>query len=121
MRLLDDINILASRIRHLRNSKGWTQNRLAQEINIHPTYISRIESCEKTPTVYIISRIAEVLEVKVYELFMDFEDLEKPDYKRRKIINIVKESHPSYIDIYFPLINALDKERRRKRNRIKCS
>ena len=108
-------SILANRIRIVRNSRGWTQSRLALEINVHPTYISRIESCHKIPTVYMISRIADVFEIEAYELLLDDGKLTSPDYKKNKIINILKESSPSNIDIYFPLISALHKDRKRKR------
>jgi len=108
-------SILASRIRTIRNSKGWTQSRLALEINVNPAYVSRIESCKKIPTVYMISRIAEAFEVEEYELLLDDAKLASPDYKKNKIINILKESSPSNINIYFPLISALHKDRKRKR------
>ncbi len=85
------------------------------EINVHPTYVSRIESCKKIPTVYMISRIAEALEVDTYELLLNDEKLSSYDYKKKKIINIVKESSPANIKIYFPLINALHKDRKRKK------
>jgi len=107
--------ILANRIRTIRNSRGWTQSRLALEINVHPAYISRIESCKKIPTVYMISRIAEAFEVDEYELLLDDEKLISPDYKKNKIINILKESSRSNVNIYFPLINALHKDRKRNR------
>jgi len=108
-------SILSSRIRTIRNSKGWTQSRLASEINVHSTYVSRIESCKKIPTVYMISRIADVFDIEAYELLLDDSKLVSSDYKKNKIINILKESSPSNINIYFPLINALHKERRRNR------
>ena len=110
-------SILANRIRTIRNSRGWTQQRLAEEINVHPTYISRIESCKKLPTVYIINRIAEIFEIEAYELLLSDEKLGSADYKKKKIINILKESSPGYMNIYFPLISALDKERKKKRHK----
>jgi transcriptional regulator with XRE-family HTH domain len=106
-------SILANRIRVIRNSKGWTQQRLALEINVHPTYISRIESCNKLPTLYIISRIAEVFDVEAYELLLEDEKLDTSDYKKKKIISILKESSPTNIGIYYPLISALHKERKK--------
>lgn len=117
MNIAKDSSILAHRIRAIRNSKGWTQIRLAEEINVHPTYISRIESCKKLPTFYIISRIAEALEVAIYELLIDDEKIESSDYKRKKIINIVRESSTANINIYFPLINALHKEHKRSKKK----
>jgi len=115
MSIAEVSSILANRIRTIRNSKGWTQIRLATEINVHPTYISRIESCKKLPTLYLLSRIADVFEIKAYELLLDDAQLNTPDYKKHKIINILKESSLSSINIYYPLINALHKERKIKR------
>ena len=110
-------SIVANRIRTIRNSRGWTQLRLAKEVNIHPTYISRIESCKKLPTLYMISRIAEALKVESYELLLDDKKLSSSDYKKKKIINILKESSPGYMNIYFPLISALDKERKKTKRK----
>jgi len=115
MSIAEDSSILANRIRTIRNSRGWTQLRLAEEVNVHPTYISRIESCKKLPTFYMISRIAEALEVESFELLLDDKKLSSYDYKKKKIINIVKESSPANISIYFPLIKALDRDRRKKK------
>nr|MBU1328374.1 helix-turn-helix transcriptional regulator [Candidatus Omnitrophota bacterium] len=117
MSIANDSSILANRIRTIRNSKGWTQLRLAEEVNVHPTYISRIESCKKLPTFYMISRIAEALEVDIYELLLNDEKLNSSDYKKKKIINIVKESSSAAVNIYYPVINTLYKERRKSRNR----
>lgn len=115
MSIAKDSSILANRIRTLRNSMGWTQQRLAQEINVHPTYISRIESRKKLPTFYMISRIAEAFEVEAYELLLDDKKLSSFDYKKKKIINIVKESSPANIKIYFPLISVLHKDRKKNK------
>jgi transcriptional regulator with XRE-family HTH domain len=115
MSIIKVSSILANRIRTIRNSKGWTQTRLAEEINVHPTYISRIESCKKLPTVYLISSIADAFEIEPYELLLDDEKLKEPDYKKKKIINIVKESSPTNINIYYPVISALHKERKGKK------
>jgi transcriptional regulator with XRE-family HTH domain len=91
--------------------------RLAEEINVHSTYISRIESCKKLPTLYIIARLAEAFEIEAYELLLDDEKLTTTDYKKKKIINILRESSPANIGIYFPLINALHKERKRNKKK----
>lgn len=67
----------------------------------------------------MISRIAEALEVESYELLLDDRKLQSSDYKKDKIINIVKESSPSNINIYFPLISALYKDRKRAKSKNK--
>ena len=102
--------IISSRIRTLRNSRGWSQSKLASQINIHPTYISRIESCQKLPTLNIIASIADAFGIKYYELFVDPYEVDKSDYCRKKIFNIVKESAPFKVKFYSALIDTVHKE-----------
>lgn len=103
-------DILANKIRCLRNSKGWTQERLAEQIDVHATYISRIESGLKIPTLIIICKIANVLGVKVYELLIDERRTKTIDYKKKKIMGILSESKPPKIDIYSKILTALHKK-----------
>ncbi len=104
------ITLLCNKIRAFRNSKGWTQERLAEKTGVHPTYISRIESGLKLPTLVSICKIAEALDVEVYELFIDEAKINSSDYKKKKLISIVSESAPTNIDIYSTVLNALHKK-----------
>ena len=107
-------SILPNRIRTFRNASGLTQERLAEKVDIHATYISRIESGKKLPTLIIICKIADVLGVDVYELLLDEGKARSSDYKRKRLINIVNESEPANIDIYSTLLNALHRAHKRK-------
>ena len=117
---LDKIRgILPNRIRTFRNSKGLTQERLAEAVDIHATYISRIESGKKLPTLIIICKIADALGVDLYELFMDEAKANSYDYKRKRLINIVNDSKPANIDIYSTLLNALHRKHGTHKTRYK--
>ncbi|MBU1006873.1 MAG: helix-turn-helix domain-containing protein [Candidatus Omnitrophica bacterium] len=108
--------ILSDKIRSFRNSKAWTQERLAEEVDIHTTYISRIESGKKLPTLNIICKIAQALGVNTYELLMEEEKVDSFDHKKRKMINILNESKSADVDIYCTLLNALyERNKRGKR------
>ncbi|MBU0759060.1 MAG: helix-turn-helix transcriptional regulator [Candidatus Omnitrophica bacterium] len=109
--------ILPSRIRTFRNSRGWTQERFAEKVDIHPTYISRIESGKKIPTVRMVCKIADALEINAHELLMDEAEVASLDYKRKKLINIVNESKPASLELYSDLLGVLDK--RYKKRKIK--
>ena len=102
-------SILPNRIRTFRNSKNWTQERLAEEIDVHATYISRIESGQKLPTLIIFCKIADALGVNVYELLMEEAKINSHEYKKKKLFNMLSESKPADIDIYSTLLNALHK------------
>jgi len=41
---------LALRIRKLRNEKGWSQERLAEEAQMHRTYLGGIEVARRNPS-----------------------------------------------------------------------
>lgn len=106
-------NVLPNRVRAFRNSKVWTQERLAEEVDIHTTYVSRIESGKKFPALIIICKIADALGINAYELLMDEAKVKSSDYKRKRLINILNQSRPCDIDIYATLLNALYREHRK--------
>ena len=107
--------VLPNRIRSFRNSKGWTQERLAEEVDIHTTYISRIESGKKLPALIIICKIADTLGANTYELLMDEAKVNSSDYKRKKLINIINESKSYDIDVCFTLLTALHERHKKGR------
>lgn len=58
-------------IRHWRKQRGLSQEELAERAQLHPTYISGIETGYRNPTVKIISRLADALNVEPAILFTD--------------------------------------------------
>lgn len=57
-------------MRRIRESKGWSQDKLADESGLHRTYISGIERGVRNPTIEIVSVIALALEVNPSHLLM---------------------------------------------------
>ena len=60
---------LAVRIRQLRQQRGWSQERLAEEAGIHRTYLGGIETARRNPSLRNLIRIAQALDVTVGALF----------------------------------------------------
>lgn len=58
------------RVRELRLAKGWSQEELAFQTEMHRTYLSGIERGERNPALKNIAKIAEALEVSLSELFL---------------------------------------------------
>lgn len=54
---------LGSNVRRLREAKGWSQERFADEAGIHRTYVSDIERGARNPTVTVIEKLAKPFEV----------------------------------------------------------
>jgi transcriptional regulator with XRE-family HTH domain len=51
------------RIRELRQKKGWSQEKLAEEANLHRTYIGQVERGEKSIGVENLVRLSRALGV----------------------------------------------------------
>jgi transcriptional regulator with XRE-family HTH domain len=49
---------LAKNLRRLRQEKGWSQERYADEANIHRTYVSDLERGARNPTIVIVEKLA---------------------------------------------------------------
>ena len=56
------------KIRALREKKGWTQEQLAFEANLHRAYIGQIERGEKNIGIRNLDIIAKALNINVSEL-----------------------------------------------------
>ena len=61
-------------MRIIRESKGFSQEKLAELANLHRTYISDVERFQRNISLDNIQKIAKALEVKPYELLMTDED-----------------------------------------------
>ena len=71
------MNILktfGTNVRTVRESRGLSQEALADKADLHRTYISDIERFQRNISLDNIQKLANTLEVKPYELLMTDED-----------------------------------------------
>jgi transcriptional regulator with XRE-family HTH domain len=66
------LKLLGNRIREIRKAKGHTQTSLAEKCGFNFSYIGGIERAENNVSVKNLEKIADALEVEVYELFIDY-------------------------------------------------
>jgi transcriptional regulator with XRE-family HTH domain len=57
-----------SRVRELRKARGWTQEELAEAADLHENYVSRLETGNQEPGLFVILRLCSALRVSVDEL-----------------------------------------------------
>jgi transcriptional regulator with XRE-family HTH domain len=65
------VKALALRIKTLRQNKGWSQERLAEEAEMHRTYLGGIERGLRNPALRNLIKISQALGVSMAELFQD--------------------------------------------------
>lgn len=57
------------KVREFRKEKGYSQEELAYRSGLHRTYIGMIERAEKNITLLNIEKIANALELNIYNFF----------------------------------------------------
>jgi transcriptional regulator with XRE-family HTH domain len=62
---------LGENMRHLRETRGFSQEAFADLCGLHRTYLSGVERGTRNPTLAVIERIAKALEVPVADLFRE--------------------------------------------------
>ena len=68
--------ILAKNIKYYRYKKKFTQEHLAECLGVSANYIGRLERGQHNPALDVKDKIATILEVQPFELFV-----ERKDYK----------------------------------------
>ncbi len=87
---MDLQTIFVSNLKKLRKERHITQEKLAELCHKETSYIGQIEIKHRFPSLPLIEKISEVLNVKPYILFKesDYSDIE---LKKEKIENIKEE------------------------------
>jgi transcriptional regulator with XRE-family HTH domain len=56
-------------IQRHRHQKGWSQEELAHDADIHQTYLREVENGKRNPSILVLDRIASGLGVDIEEFF----------------------------------------------------
>ena len=59
-----------ARLKEIRESKGLTQQQLADLVGVHIRYIAFLESGDRTPSLKVAYKVAEVLHTSVDNIFL---------------------------------------------------
>ena len=60
---------LGQRLKYLRKTCGLTQEQLAEKVNIHPTYVGKIESGKSNISITLLFKISRALKVNLHDIF----------------------------------------------------
>jgi len=61
--------VLSANIKHYRGLRGWSQVALAEQIGISTNFLADIETGKSWVSSATLSKLANIFEIEVYELF----------------------------------------------------
>ena len=77
--------IIGDRLRALREHKNFSQGEIEKRTGLLRCYVSRVENGHTVPAVETLEKFARALEIPMYQLFYDGEELPKlPNLPKRK-------------------------------------
>ncbi len=101
---MDNKKLLGKRIKELRRTKEYTQEQLAEMINIETGSLSAIESGRHYPSLPTIEKIANALEYDMNKFF-DFRNIKSHNEKVEEIKSALDSLSPTLIDLIYRLIS----------------
>ena len=94
------------RVKELRKSNGYTQEQIAEKINIEPPNISKMENGLHFPQPDKIEKIADALNVEILELF-NFGHIKSKQELIKDINSILKELDLKKVELIYKFIYNL--------------
>lgn len=104
---MDERKRLGRRVKQLRHRRGYTQEQLAERMDVNAKYLSSIERGMENPTLDLLIRLAHGLQVDLHALFQEAPNAEPPEQLRRKIHGFVAEMRAEELAQLVRIVEAL--------------
>lgn len=102
----DRKKMLGARIKELRKRRDLSQNDLSEQISIESNYLSRIEVGASYPSLEVLERIADALEVEMKTLF-DFSHHDAEATTPKGIEAVLAGASRDELKLIFKLVDAV--------------
>ena len=102
---------VGKRIRYFRQARGLSQEKLALEAGVNPTFLGHLERGLKSPTVDTLAKITDALGITLSELMYFGEDGDSVGYAARRISaqinNLSPDKAEEIADIVSKIVSML--------------
>jgi len=103
---MNEKKMIGRRIKELRRSKGLSQENLAEKAETSPNYLSRMERGTENPTLDMLIKLSNALEVEMWEMF-DFGHVASQKELKEAIQSFVKAADEASLRLTLKIIRAL--------------
>ena len=97
--MLDIAKSFGKKLQKIRKSKRITQEQLAEKLDLDVGYISKLEVGRNFPTIGTLEKIANALDVELYELFR-YTNIKSEDFKDELIKIYDNRSKDKQLTLY---------------------
>ncbi|SLM29790.1 putative Transcriptional regulator, XRE family [Desulfamplus magnetovallimortis] len=103
---MDTKQMIGARIQRIRKMKGFTQDKLAEYVNISPKYLSSVERGKENPTLNTLISLSESLDSDLDEFF-NLVQLEDPETSRKMIIDLLDKAEPEQLKTIYKILAVI--------------
>lgn len=107
--IMDNKKLLGEKIAKYRKQKGLTQNELSEIVKLDPKSLSRIEVGGSYPSLYVLEKISNVLNIELSKFFEFDNQTENMDQLINDISKIIKGATLSELKTAITLLKAIIK------------
>lgn len=104
--MADQKKLFGKRVKDLRENKVWTQEYLAEKMDISTNYLSSIERGNENPTFDMLIKISEALEVEMGDLFNFGHEASEAEL-RGNIKKLAEELDSGKLRLVYKLLHAV--------------
>ena len=98
---------IGARTKQIRFKKGMTQQKLSERMEINSKYLSSIERGKENPTLNILIKLAESLEVHLNEIFDSSVQIEDNSKIRPLIHSLLDKADFEQLKLIFKIVSAI--------------
>lgn len=103
---MDLKEMIGARIKSIRNKRGITQDQLSEGVEINPKYLSSIERGKENPTLNILLKLAQSLDVNLDEIFSNVQ-IEDPASRRLLIDSLLDKADDEQLRLAYKILAAV--------------
>jgi len=103
---VDTKKMIGIRISEIRKKKGFTQDQLAEKMEISPKYLSSIERGRENPTLNTLINLAQCLEVDLGVIF-SFPQIEDPAKRKSLISSLLNKADDDQLKLALKVLATI--------------
>src|SRR4030066_2241722 len=103
---MDTKKLIGMRIKEIIRSKGLSQEQLAEKADINSKYLSRMERGTENPTLDMLIKLSNALEVEMWEMF-DFGHVASQKELKQAIQNFSRTTDEHILRLALKILRAV--------------